>query len=213
MKNLILFTLLCSTIIVACNNRPVKKAGKIDVQLLVYTDPQNDPYNMFMLPLASIYFDKNNLLEVIPNNENTIPSNESYALIRNDKFLDFTDINSIAKVVPSKPLKNKNIGVRFLNDSIPFYDKRENLSDTVMNGYKYKRARIVSDSVYTVFYIHQTDTLLPYSLSKQFDTDYHGVLNRVDTYEKFHDRFTSLRLTVNDTIPQKFYNALKLIKQ
>ena len=66
---------------------------------------QNDPYNMFMLPLASIYFDKNNLLEVIPNNENTIPSNESYALIRNDKFLDFTDINSIAKVVPSKPLK------------------------------------------------------------------------------------------------------------
>ena len=82
------------------------------------------------------------------------------------------------------------------------------MSDTAFNGYNYKRLKTVNDSSYSVFYIHQTDTLMPFSLAPQVDKDYKGVLIRIDTYDKTNNRFVSLRMTVTDTIPKSFYEIL-----
>lgn len=210
MKNLLL--ILFSVIIFTSCTKNRKENGKIDVQLLVYNNPSVDPYDVFLMPISTMYFKKNTFIETVQEYKEGMPLSEpSFALIKNNQFDVFSDLNSIAEVKPNKDLKTKNVGVKFVTDIVD-YNRRVNLTDTVLNGMKYKRARIVSDSVYTVFYIHQTDTILPFSLSPQFDKDYHGVLNRVDTYEKKHDRFTSLRMVVSDTIPERFYNALKQVK-
>lgn len=196
----------------SCNERKIKRNGKIDVQLLIYNNPTEDPYDMFVLPISTMYFDKNNFLEVVQTYENGLPIGQDFVLVKEQNYTVFNDLNSISELTPNLPLANKNVGVRFINN-IADYSQRENLTDTILNGLKYKRARIVSDSAYTVFYIHQTDTILPFSLSKDFDKDYNGVLNRIDTYEKYENRFTSLRLTVSDTIPQQYYEALKKVRK
>lgn len=195
----------------SCSEKKTKRNGKIDVQLLIYNNPTEDPYDMFVLPISTMYFEKNNFLEIVQNYENGLPTGQGFALVNKESYAVFDDLNSISEIKPNLPLKDKNVGVKFVNDIVD-YSKRENLADTILSGLKYKRARIVSDSAYTVFYIHQTDTILPFSLSKQFDKDYNGVLNRIDTYEKFENRFTSLRLSVSDTIPKQYYNALKQVK-
>lgn len=210
MKNLLLF-LFIIMVFTSCNKK-YKENGKIDVQLLIYNNPSVDPYDAFLMPISTMYFKEKTFIETLQHYKDGIPlPDQSFALIKDSLYSVFSDLNSVTEVKPNKSVKSKDIGVKFNTDIID-YNRRENLNDTILNGLKYKRARIVSDSVYTVFYIQQTDTILPFSLSPQFDKDYHGVLNRVDTYEKKHDRFTSLRMTVSDTIPRRFYNALNQVK-
>ncbi|WP_313262343.1 hypothetical protein [Sphingobacterium sp.] len=206
-----LFYLLGLLVISSCA-KPKRANGRIDIQMMVYNDPSNDPYNSFLLPISTMYFKDDLFIENIQEYKDGIPlENLSYSIVKGNKFGVFSNLNDITEVKVDKDLKDKNVGVKFVNDVVN-YNTRENLSDTVLNGINYKRARIVNDSVYTVFYINQTDTILPFSLSPQFDKDYDGILDRVDTYEKNHDRFTSLRMTLNDTIPQRYYNALNLLK-
>ncbi|WP_346986137.1 hypothetical protein [Chryseobacterium sp. POE27] len=38
--------------------------------------------------------------------------------------------------------------------------------------------------MYTRFYIYPTDTILPYSIYKHAEKDYHGRLERIDSYNK-----------------------------
>lgn len=211
MKNLILILLVIISF--SSCNKSKRESGKIEVQLMVYNNPSVDPYDAFLMPISTMYFKQNTFIETLQQYKDGVPLPEqSFALVKDNLYDVFSDLNAISEVKPNKAVKTKDVGVKFDTDIVD-YNRRENLTDTVLNGLKYKRARIVSDSVYTVFYIHQTDTILPFSLSPQFDKDYNGVLNRVDTYEKKHDRFTSLRMNVSDTIPQRFYNALKQVER
>jgi len=211
MKNLLFFAALMA--LSACDGRARRTAGRIDIRLIVYSDPENDPYDMFVLPVSTIYFARNCFLEAIPELGGGSDADRTFVLVKDGKYAAFRSLGSVADLRPSIPLGKKDLGVRFANDSVPGYEKREDLTDTVMNGRDYRRARIVTDSAYAVFYVHRTDTVLPYSLSSQFDRDYRGTLDRVDTYEKYRNRFTSLRMTVSDTLPQRFYNALKQVKR
>lgn len=212
MKRIIYAFISILVLATSCQDKKIKRSGKLDISLLVYSNPTEDPYDMFVLPISTMYFEKNNFLEIVQKYDKGLPIGQSFALVNKDKYAVFEDLNSISEVKPNLLVKDKNIGVKFINDIVD-YKRKENLTDTILSGMKYKRARIVSDSAYTVFYIHQTDTVLPFSLSPQFDKDYKGVLNRIDTYEKYHNRFTSLRLSVSDTIPKQYYNALKQVKQ
>lgn len=211
MKYILIFFFSSLIFSTSCNDRKIKRSGKIDVQLLIYNNPIDEPYDVYFMPISTMFFEKNNFIEIIPQyGDSSIMRKEKFALIKNEHFQIFDDLNSVASLHPETPLKDKNVGVKFVNDIVDYY-KKENMADTTFNGFNYKRVRIVSDTAYTVFYIHQTDTILPFSLSPQFDKDYNGILNRVDTYEKYRNRFTSLRLLVSDTIPEKYYKALKLI--
>jgi len=210
MKNLLFFGLAGLFFLSACDGRVRKTSGRIDVRMLVYNDPENDPYDMFVIPVSTIYFARDCLLESVPEFGN---GKGKFVLVKGQKHAVFNDLNSISEVRPDIPLRDKDLGVRFANDSVPGYEKREDLTDTLLNGREYRRARIVTDSAYSVFYVHRTDTVLPYSLSSQFDKDYNGRLDRVDTYEKHGNRFTSLRMAVSDTVPQRFHNALKQIRK
>jgi hypothetical protein len=68
----------------------------------------------------------------------------------------------------------KKEGAVFSKEWIPNYRNRRNLSDTILFQKKYKRFEINSPWTYTRFYIYPTDTILPYSLYKHAEKDYHG---------------------------------------
>jgi hypothetical protein len=61
-------------------------------------------------------------------------------------------------------------------------------------GKQYKRFEINSPWNYTSFYVYPTDTILPYSLYKHAEKDYHGRLERIDSYNKRTDIFVTLQL-------------------
>ena len=206
-----LFLLLVSFVLFSCDNRIKRNMGKISLEIFVYNQPSKNIYDAVRIPISKMYFKDENFIEVLPNFENynkQIP----FAFISGDKFARFNNLNKINDIKKFYSLAKKNFGVKFINDSIKNYSSKKILPDTSFNGYNYKRVAIATKEDYTVFYIHQTDTILPFSLSNQFDKDFHGILNRVDTYEIKKDRFTSLRMIVSDTIPATFFNALKSLK-
>ncbi|WP_155960815.1 hypothetical protein [Flavobacterium daejeonense] len=206
----ILLLILFSFALFSCDNREKKTMGKISLEIFVYNQPSKNIYDAVRIPISKMYFKDNNFIEVLPDFENRkqIP----FAFITGDKYARFNNLEKINQITKFYDLAKKNFGVKFINDSIQNYTSKKILTDTSFNGYNYKRVAIATKKDYTVFYIHQTDTILPFSLSKQFDKDFHGILNRVDTYEIEKDRFTSLRMTISDTIPSNFFNALNNLK-
>lgn len=213
MKKVLITSILIMTIIltVGCNQRKKVKSGRIDIEMYIYPDASLGGEEAIHFPISRLYFSGDNFIEVLPKYTDSI-SQLPFVFIQNgEKYTRFKDFNTISDidVAKFKDVAKKTIGVKFKNDSITDFSKREALTDTVFNGFNYKRYKIVSPDAYTVFYVHQTDSLLPFSLSNQFDKEARGILNRVDTYEMKEDRFTSLRLTLNDTIPADIFKALK----
>ncbi|MCL4638343.1 MAG: hypothetical protein M5Z89_05070 [Olivibacter sp.] len=205
MKHLFIFMIL--PFLFACNNN-VKEAGHIQIQAVVYNDPTGDLYDSQLLEISDLYFMGSHFLEQIPYHNDSLDIPQ-FAYINQGKFIQSNTLEELKSNNNFQDVVNKKFGAIFEPPAVPQYDKRQPLPDTSFNGYNYKRLKIVSDSAYTVFYINQTDTLIPFSLAPKIDKDYKGVLNRIDTYDKINDRFVSLRMTVTDTIPKSMYDVLK----
>lgn len=201
-----------SCIFFACGNK-VRKAGRIQIEVAVYHDPNGDLYDSELVQISDLYFVGTRFLEHIPyyNDSLQIPR---FTLINLDEgnTIAANDLNKLQKCNTYRDLSKKKYGAIFLPPPVPDYGTRETISDTIFGGYNYKRLRIVNDSSYSVFYVHKTDTMLPFSLAPQISKDYPGQLNRIDTYDKINDRFVSLRMTVTDTVPLKIFNILNTAK-
>jgi hypothetical protein len=118
-----------------------------------------------------------------------------------------TIISEVIKSRKPVPIKLKKEGTLFSNERIPNYNNRRNLPDTVLFDKKFKRFEINSPWMYTRFYIHPNDTILPYSIYRHAEKDYGGRLERIDSYNKKTDIFVTLQL-----IPRKNWdNAAKEI--
>ena len=202
----LLIIILFFHLLFACKKK-VKEAGHIQLEAAVYHDPTGDLYNSDLMTISDLYFIGDTFLEEIPfyNDSLGIPQ---YAYIKSGNFGQGNSLQEAFNSSSVKPINEKKFGAIFSPPAVPGYDSREPLPDTAFNGYHYKRMKIVNDSSYSVFYIHQTDTLIPFSLAPQVDKDYKGWLNRIDTYDKTNNRFISLRMSVTDTIPKSFYEIL-----
>ena len=202
-----LFILLLLPLFFACKDK-MRKAGHIQLEAVIYNDPTGDLYDSELFEISDLYFVGSHFLEKVPyhNDSLNIPT---FAYVSNGKFKIGNSLEELKNNSSFQEISEKKFGALFQTPAVPHYDIREPMSDTAFNGYNYKRLKIANDSAYTVFYIHQTDTLLPFSLAPQFDKEYKGVLNRIDTYDKINDRFVSLRMTVTDTIPKTMYDLLK----
>jgi len=196
--------------IVACDGKKKKHSGTIKIDLYVYNDPRGNAYDSFHLPLASLYFIGDEIIEEIPANRETARNAPSFAYVKKGRYAALSELSEKnSPALEFRLLSEKDIGIRFIADTLHGYGQRTDMTDTAFNGFSYKRTRIATKEAFAVFYIHQTDTVLPFSLAPAFERDYRGVLNRVDTYEYGPDRFTSLRMSVSDTVPKRFYDALK----
>lgn len=202
-----LFILLLLPLFFACKDK-MRKAGHIQLEAVIYNDPTGDLYDSELFEISDLYFVGSHFLEKVPyhNDSLNIPN---FAYVSNGKFKIGNSLEELKNNSSFQEISEKKFGALFQTPAVPNYDIRVPMSDTAFNGYNYKRLKIANDSAYTVFYIHQTDILLPFSLAPQFDKEYKGVLNRIDTYDKINDRFVSLRMTVTDTIPKTMYDLLK----
>jgi len=82
------------------------------------------------------------------------------------------------------------------------FDYRKDLNDTILFKKEYKRFRIITPENYTTYYVHPTDTLLPYTLYKKEGDKYGGRIERIDLYNKQNDVFISLQL-----LPRKEWDS------
>lgn len=184
------------------------KAGQIRLELVVYNDPDGNLYDSFQFPISTLWFVDDTFLEQVPRLTPDIPV-PAYALIRDSVFAPMDNWNSSVVVLPFYPLREKHFGAAFLNTSVPCFDKRQQLNDTVLSGLFLKRFQIVTPEEYSVFYLHPTDTVIPYSLSPQFEHEYEGIVVRIDTYERKRGRFLSLRMKYQEGVPARYLQILK----
>lgn len=199
MKYLLLLLFL---VMFSCSGKHYMKAGTISQTLYVYNDPDDNLYDSYEIPVSNLYFYGDRFIEKVPEVPGFVHiSNGTYSVVR--------DLSNLDDVVSTGSLINKSFGAAFVDTIFPNYTNRINLADTVLNGLSYKRVRIITEEDYSIFYINETDTVLPYSLSKQFDIDYEGILSRIDSYDYHSGKFYSLRLSFKPELPKTIYETFK----
>ncbi len=195
-------------LLLGCDSKIRMKSGCIRLEVFVYNDPGGNIHDSYRLPLSTLYFLGNEFIEQLPDMSDTTGF-PPFAYIREGMFAPLNGLTENKEPLNFHPLSKKNFGAVFVNIPVPNYENRVELPDTSFNGYNYRRIRITSKEDYSVFYIHQTDSVLPFSLARQVEADYGGILNRIDTYEIINDRFISLRMHVSNGIPEMVYSKLK----
>lgn len=197
----ILFFLFVST---SCHKKIKSDKGGIDIVSNVYFDASKNLDKIQSFHLSSLSYSGDSIIERIPDVDvpeitqqiHFIKDSLCYTIENeNPGGIILSDI--VKKQVPIL-VENKKGGTLFSNEKIPNYRNRKDLSDTVLFQKKYKRFEINSPWMYTRFYIYPTDTILPYSIYRHAENDYHGRLERIDSYNKKTDIFVTLQL-----IPRK----------
>ncbi len=199
-------TLLSLTILSglnSCHQEIRSKEGGIDLISNVYFDASKGLDQMQSFHISKMSYSEDQLIEIVP--DRSFPEiNRQLFLIRDSLYypLDAEVKTTIFSevVLKQKPqlVREKKEGAVFSKEWIPNYRNRRKLSDTVLFGKQYKRFEINSPWNYTRFYIYPTDTILPYALYGHAEQEYHGRLERIDSYNKKTDIFVTLQL-----IPRK----------
>lgn len=205
MKTII--NLLClffiSASFVSCHKEIIAEKGGIDIISNIYFKASNKLDDVQTIHLSKLNYLGKDIVELIPDTE--IPELINGAYFISDSLCYKVGPESISKAMISDIKKTKGIklskkteGTLFLNDLIPNYKNRKELSDTVLFKKTYKRFEVNSPWSYSRYYIVKTDTILPYSMYKHAELDYGGRLERIDSYNKKEDIFVTLQL-----IPRK----------
>lgn len=198
------FMLLFFTIfLVSCkkDQRIESKKGGIDVVTNIYYEASKGLDNHQQIILSKINYFENDIIELVPNM--TIPEIIDSVYYINDsiyyKIGSLMDSKSLIfknkQLEKSKNVRDKKYGAIWIDKPISNYELRKNINDTVLYGKKaFKRFQILTKDNYSIFYINKTDTILPYSLNRFADNDYEGRLERIDSYDKKRDLFTTIIL-------------------
>ncbi|AZA87572.1 hypothetical protein SAMN05421856_11068 [Chryseobacterium taichungense] len=193
-------------ILSSCHQEIKSEKGGIDIISNVYFNASKGLDEMQSFHISKISYSEDDLIEIVPDRSFPEMSKQIYYI--NDSLCypigserKTTILSEIA--LKQKPLLvwQKKEGAVFSKEWIPNYRNRRKLSDTILFGKQYKRFEINSPWNYTRFYIYPTDTILPYSLYRHAEQDYHGRLERIDSYNKKNDIFVTLQL-----IPRKSWD-------
>ncbi|KQK26041.1 hypothetical protein AR438_10700 [Chryseobacterium aquaticum] len=192
-----LFFLFVST---SCHKEIKSEKGGIDVVSNVYFDVSKNLDKIKSFHLSILNYSGDSIIERIPDADAPEITQQIYFI--KDSLCYTIENENPGKIILSdiikkqKPIsvEEKKGGTLFSQEKIPNYRNRKNLSDTVLFKKKYKRFEINSPWMYTRFYIYTTDTILPYSIYKHAEKDYHGRLERIDSYNKKTDIFVTLQL-------------------
>ena len=198
-KILLLPFLLLLLVSNSCHKEIKSEKGGIDIISNVYINASKDLNQLQSFHLSKINYSRDTIIELVPDftfpeiNKQVyfIKDSLCFPLETENNTLIFSEISKKQK--PNLIWNQKN-GAIFSKDEIPNYRNRRNLSDTVLFKKKFKRFEINSPWNYTRFYLYPTDTILPYSLYKHAEKDYHGRLERIDSYNKKNDVFVTLQL-------------------
>ncbi|UMQ41585.1 hypothetical protein MKS83_19645 [Chryseobacterium sp. Y16C] len=185
--------------LISCHKEIKSEKGGIDIISNVYFDASKGLDQMQSFHISKMSYSQDQLIEIVP--DRSFPEiNKQLFLIKDSLYypLDSERKTAIFSEIglKQKPLLvfDKKAGAVFSKEWIPNYRNRRKLPDTVLFGKQYKRFEINSPWNYSRFYIYPTDTILPYSLYRHAEKDYHGRLERIDSYSKKTDIFVTLQL-------------------
>lgn len=200
MQKTLFLILVFLFMMISCHKKIKSDKGGIDVFSNVYFDVSKNLNNIQSFHLSSLNYSGDSIIERIPLVDAPEITQQIYFI--KDSLCYMIENENPGKIILSEIIKkqkpilveNKKGGTLFSQEKIPNYRNRKNLSDTVLFKKKYKRFEINSPWLYTRFYIYPTDTILPYSIYKHAEKDYHGRLERIDSYNKKTDIFVTLQL-------------------
>ena len=208
MKVKSIFILSILTIfLISCHKEIKSKKGGIDIISNVYFDASKGLNKMRTFHVSKLNYQNDSIIELIPDLEFPEMTTATY-FIKDSIFynLENDNVSAVLSEIQKKQKPNlvytKKNGAIFTKDPIINYRNRRKLSDTVLFKKNYKRFEINSPWNYTRYYIYPTDTILPYSLYKEVGKEYHGRIERIDSYDKKKDIFVSLQL-----IPRKNWDS------
>ena len=189
-------------VLISCHKEIKAEKGGIDLISNVYFDASKGLNKMQDFHISRLNYQNDSLIELVPDLEFPEITTATY-FIKDSVFYDLN--NNTSSVLSElqkkqKPISvySKTIGAVFTKAPLLNYRNRRKLSDTILFKKNYKRFEINSPWNYTRYYIYPTDTILPYSLYKEVGKDYHGRIERIDSYDKKKDIFVTLQL-----IPRK----------
>ena len=208
MKVKSIFILSILTIfLISCHKEIKSEKGGIDIISNVYFDASKGLNKMQTFHVSKLNYQNDSIIELIPDLEFPEMMKATY-FIKDSIFynLENDNVSAVLSEIQKKQKPNlvytKKNGAIFTKDPIINYRNRRKLSDTILFKKNYKRFEINSPWNYTRYYIYPTDTILPYSLYKEVGKEYHGRIERIDSYDKKKDIFVSLQL-----IPRKNWDS------
>ena len=208
MRNFFLLSILfLSATLISCKKKIISETGGIDIISNVYFDASNGLENMRSFHISKLNYKNDSIIELVPDLEFPEMTMATY-FIKDSVFygLENDNVSAVLSEIQKKQkpvsVYTKTTGAIFTKDPILNYRNRRKLRDTVLFKKNYKRFEINSPWNYTRYYIYPTDTILPYSLYKEADEDYHGRIERIDSYDKQKDIFVSMQL-----IPRKNWDS------
>ena len=208
MKVKSIFILSILTIfLISCHKEIKSEKGGIDIISNVYFDASKGLNKMQNFHVSKLNYQNDSIIELIPDLEFPEMTTATY-FIKDSVFynLENDNVSAVLSEIQKKQKPNlvytKKNGAIFTKDPILNYRNRRKLSDTILFKKNYKRFEINSPWNYTRYYIYPTDTILPYSLYKEIGKEYHGRIERIDSYDKKKDIFVSLQM-----IPRKNWDS------
>lgn len=205
MKNLLILPyILLLFVMHACKKEIKPEKGGIDVISNVYFDASKGLEKMQNFHLSKMNYSGDSIIEIVP--DLYFPEVNKQIFYIKDSLYYSLGTDESNDIFISEVLKNEGTGVAkkkegalFSREWIPNYNNRRDLNDTILFKKKYKRFEVNSPWNYTRFYVFETDTILPYSLYKHAEIDYHGRLERIDSYNKKTDVFVTLQILPRKT--------------
>ena len=217
----LIYLFFLSAIFSSCNKEVIAEKGGIDVISNIYFKASHQLNDVQTIHLSKLNFLGKDIVELIPDPD--LPGITSGAYFISDSLCYKLHPEGVSKAMisnikKSKAIKlaNKSEGTLFLNDEIPNYRNRKNLSDTILFKKTYKRFEVNSPWSYSRYYIVKTDTILPYSIYKHAERDYGGRLERIDSYNKKEDIFVTLQLIPRKTLDdeaKEFFSFNQYLKK
>ncbi len=202
MRNFLLISIVFFFVSCEKEKKIRSEKGSIDVLTNIYYNASKGLDNHQQIILSKINYQNGDIIELVPNIH--VPELiDSVYYIRDSVYFNVGNLMDAKSLVFKekqqsgipKDLFKKKFGAIWVNIPIYEYNKRRNLADTVLYGKKdFKRFQVATKENYSIFYIAKTDTVLPYSLNPIADRDYSGRLERIDSYDKKRDLFTTIIL-------------------
>lgn len=205
------FLLSVISLLVSCvEDKKIKsEKGGIDIVTNIYYNASKGLDNHQQVIISKINYDNNDLIELVPNIR--IPEMiDSVYYIRDSTYFNAGTLMDAKSLVfrerqffdTPKRLSDKKYGAIWVKIPIYDYAKRKNITDTILYGKKaFKRFQIATKENYSIFYVAKSDTILPYSLNPIANKDYSGRLERIDSYDKKRDLFSTVIL-----LPRKHWD-------
>ena len=203
MKNfLILPFFILLFVLNSCHKEIKAEKGGIDLISNVYFDASKGLNKMQNFHISRLNYQNDSIIELVPDLEFPEMTKATY-FIKDSIFYDLNNntssvLSELQKIQKPTSVYTKTLGAVFTKKPLLNYRNRRKLNDTILFKKNYKRFEINSPWNYTRYYIYPTDTILPYSLYKEVGKDYHGRIERIDSYDKKKDIFVTLQL-----IPRK----------